>query len=133
MELDHIAILVSDVNKVKELLGKIGKFDLHYEVVEEQEVEVLFVSGNPRLEFISPISKSSPIYKYLVKKGEFAFHHIAIKSKDILSDMERLKKEGFIFTSDKAMNGADNTKVAFIHPKSTGGVLIELISYERQR
>ena len=128
--IDHIALIVSNVKKIKEILENIGKFNWHNEIVMEQEVEVLFIDGNPRIEFISPLKANSPISKYLLKKGEYAFHHIAIKTKNIEKEINRLKNKGYKFTTNKPMNGANNTKIAFIHPKSTGGILIELISYE---
>ena len=90
--IDHIALIVSNVKKIKEILENIGKFNWHNEIVMEQEVEVLFIDGNPRIEFISPLKANSPISKYLLKKGEYAFHHIAIKTKNI--EFKALEKEG---------------------------------------
>ena len=67
----------------------------------------------------------SPISKFLTKKGE-GVHHIAFHVDDIEKEMERLKNEGFVLINENYKNGADNKKVCFLHPKSTGGVLIEL-------
>lgn len=70
-------------------------------------------------------NEQSPISKFITKKGE-GIHHIAFGVEDIKTEVERLKKEGFIFISEEPKEGADNKLVVFLHPKSTNGVLVEL-------
>ena len=78
-----------------------------------------------KIELIHPLNQQGPVQKFLEKRGG-GLHHICFETDDIVSDMEHLKEKGYRFLSEAPVPGAHNTKVVFIHPKSTGGVLIEL-------
>ena len=84
-----------------------------------------FLVGDTKIELLESTSPDGPIGKFIEKKGE-GVHHIAFAVNDIESEIKRLQKEGFIVLNEIPKNGADNKLVAFLHPKSTNGVLIEL-------
>lgn len=83
------------------------------------------MNGPNKIELLEAINPESPIAKFIEKKGE-GIHHIAFDVEDIILEIERLKKEGFIVLNEIPKKGADNKLVVFLHPKSTNGVLIEL-------
>jgi methylmalonyl-CoA/ethylmalonyl-CoA epimerase len=84
-----------------------------------------FEAGPNKIELLQATHAESPIAKFIAKKGE-GIHHIAFDVADIVAEMARLKAEGFVLLNDVPKPGADNKLVAFLHPKSTNGVLIEL-------
>ena len=84
-----------------------------------------FRSGPNKIELLEATHPDSPIAKFIEKKGE-GIHHIAFAVDDIVSEITRLKSEGFIVLNETPKKGADNKLVAFLHPKSTNGVLVEL-------
>ena len=83
------------------------------------------MNGPNKIELLEAMNTNSPIAKFLEKKGE-GIHHIAFDVENILEEMDRLKKEGFVVLNETPKKGADNKLVAFLHPKGTNGVLIEL-------
>ena len=83
------------------------------------------MNGPNKIELLEATNLNSPIAKFLEKKGE-GIHHIAFDVDDILLEISRLKEEGFVVLNEKPKKGADNKLVAFLHPKGTNGVLIEL-------
>ncbi len=83
------------------------------------------MNGPNKIELLEATNPESPIAKFLEKKGE-GIHHIAFDVADIVAEIERLKNEGFVVLNETPKKGADNKWVAFLHPKSTNGVLIEL-------
>jgi methylmalonyl-CoA/ethylmalonyl-CoA epimerase len=83
------------------------------------------MNGPNKIELLAATNPESPIAKFIEKKGE-GIHHIAFDVEDIVSEIARLKKEGFVVLNEIPKKGADNKLVAFLHPKSTNGVLIEL-------
>jgi methylmalonyl-CoA/ethylmalonyl-CoA epimerase len=83
------------------------------------------MNGPNKIELLEATNPESPIAKFIDKKGE-GIHHIAFDVKDIVSEMKRLQNEGFILLNEIPKKGADNKLVAFLHPKTTNGVLIEL-------
>lgn len=95
------------------------------DVVSEGVRTSFFKSGPNKIELLESINEDSPIAKYLEKKGE-GVHHIAFAVDDIVAEIERLKKEGFKILNETPKKGADNKWVAFVHPKSANGVLVEL-------
>ena len=108
---------------IAKLLGK-----AHYkiETVESEGVKTSFFKvGESKIELLEATNPESPISKFLTKKGE-GVHHIAFHVDDIEKEMERLKNEGIVLINENYKDGADNKKVCFLHPKATGGVLIEL-------
>ena len=107
----------------KRLLGK-----SHYkieEVASEGVKTSFFKVGFNKIELLEATKPDSPIAKFIEKKGE-GIHHIAYAVKDIRKEMKRLKKEGFRLLNEEPQKGADNKLVCFIHPKTAGGVLVEL-------
>ena len=95
-------------------------------MLHQRELGLHFCSPGPnKIELLEPMSPDSPISKFIEKRGE-GIHHIAFDVEDILAEMERLKREGFVLLDDQPKQGADNKLVCFIHPKSADGVLIEL-------
>ena len=95
-------------------------------MVESEGVSTSFFRNGPnKIELLAATNPESPIAKFLEKKGE-GIHHIAFDVEDIVAEIARLKKEGFVVLNEIPKKGADNKLVAFLHPKSTNGVLIEL-------
>jgi methylmalonyl-CoA/ethylmalonyl-CoA epimerase len=125
--IDHIGIAVLDIEKSIELYKNIFEFeDLHREIVRDQMVEVAsFSLGDVKIELTAATGENSPITKFIAKRGE-GIHHIAFKSNDVNSDLDRLKNKNIKLVDGKAKMGAHEALIAFLHPKSTGGVLIEL-------
>lgn len=95
------------------------------EVVSEGVKTAFFMIGESKIELLEATNPESPIAKFLTKKGK-GVHHIAYDVTDIENEIERLKSQGFEFISASPKDGADNKRIAFLHPKSTDGVLVEL-------
>lgn len=126
--LDHVAIAVKSIDGAIPFYQMLGlKFKDEREVVESQKVKTAFapIDTNANIELLEPTDESSPIAKYLAKKGE-GLHHLCFKVDDVVGKQAELASKGIIFTSEKPFKGAHNCLVNFIHPKSTGGVLIEI-------
>lgn len=126
-KIEHIGIAVKDVDASTILFSKLfNSLPYKKEVVESEKVITSFFKlGDTKIELLEGTSSSSPIAKFIEKRGE-GIHHIAFDVNDIRSEMNRLKNEGFHFLSEEPKIGADNKLVCFIHPKSANGVLIEL-------
>ena len=128
--LDHIAIAVPDFDAAIERF--LLDFGLNYkgteDVVSAKTKTAFFPIEGTKIELIHPLNEEGPVQKYLDKKGG-GLHHICFKTDDIEDDMERLKEKGYRFLSETPQKGAHGTRVAFIHPKSAGGVLIELAEH----
>lgn len=126
-KIEHIGIAVKDLETSNALFGKL--FGVRHYKTEEVKSEGVrtsfFMSGPNKIELLEATSEDSPIVKFLEKRGE-GIHHIAFAVTDIKKEMERLTEEGFQLLSDEPKEGADGKWVAFLHPKSTNGVLIEL-------
>ena len=90
-----------------------------------------FQNGPNKIELLAATETDGPIAKFLEKKGE-GIHHVAFEVEDIVAEMERLKKEGFTLLNEKPKKGADNKLVAFVHPKTANGVLVELCQEIRE-
>lgn len=126
-KIEHIGIAVKDINKANETFKKLfGKAHYKVETVESEQVSTSFFEvGESKIELLEAQSADSAIAKYLAKNRE-GIHHIAFAVDDINAEIKRLKNEGFTFISDEPKRGADNKLVAFIHPKSANGLLVEL-------
>jgi len=128
--LDHIAIAVTDLHEgIKRFAEDFGIAFEGTEDVPSAKTSTAFlpISGT-KIELIHPLNGEGPVAKYLEKRGG-GMHHLCFRTDDIVGDMERLKGLGYRFLSETPDPGAHGTKTAFIHPKSTGGVLIELAEH----
>lgn len=126
-KIEHIGIAVKNLKDANVLFEKLLGAP-HYkmeEVVSEGVKTSFFKSGPNKIELLEATNEDSPIAKFLEKKGE-GVHHIAFAVEDIVSEITRLKEEGFTVLNEIPKKGADNKLVAFLHPKGTNGVLIEL-------
>lgn len=126
-KIEHIGIAVKDLKKANKTFKKLlGKEHYKVETVESEQVSTSFFEvGESKIELLEAQSQESAIAKYLSKNRE-GIHHIAFAVDDINAEINRLKNEGFTFISDEPKKGADNKLVAFIHPKSANGLLVEL-------
>lgn len=126
-KIEHIGIAVKSLETSNPLFEKLfGAAPYKEEEVASEGVKTsFFMNGPNKIELLEATNEESPIAKFIAKKGE-GIHHIAFDVEDIVAEMERLKGEGFIILNDIPKKGADNKLVAFLHPKSTNGVLIEL-------
>jgi methylmalonyl-CoA/ethylmalonyl-CoA epimerase len=126
-KIEHIGIAVKDLEQSGSLYERLlGKASYKTETVESEGVDTaFFLIGNNKIELLSARNEESPIAKFIAKRGE-GIHHIAFDVDDILSEMERLKAEGFTLLNEVPKPGADNKMVCFVHPKNANGVLIEL-------
>ncbi|MFC4722807.1 methylmalonyl-CoA epimerase [Geojedonia litorea] len=126
-KIEHIGIAVKDIeqsNKVFEAL--FGTAPYKQEMVESEKVLTSFFKTGPnKIELLQATDDDSPIAKFIEKKGE-GIHHIAFEVDNIVEALERLSNEGFELIHKTPKKGADNKLIAFLHPKSTNGVLIEL-------
>ena len=126
-KIEHIGIAVKDIEASNELFsGLFGKKHYKVEAVESEGVMTSFFKVGPnKIELLQATNNESPIAKFIEKKGE-GIHHIAFAVSDIKKEIERLKGEGFRMIHEQPKKGADNKLIAFLHPKATNGVLIEL-------
>jgi methylmalonyl-CoA/ethylmalonyl-CoA epimerase len=126
-KIEHIGIAVKNLEESNLLFAKLfGKSHYKIEEVASEGVNTSFFQvGDNKIELLEATNESSPIAKFLEKKGE-GIHHIAFDVTDIEAEIKRLQGEGFIVLNTVPKKGADNKLVAFLHPKSTNGVLIEL-------
>ena len=129
--LDHIAICVPDLEAaIARFVEDLGLELAGTEDVALQQTKTAFlpVAGPTNIELVSPMDGSGPLVRYLDKRGP-GIHHICFRTDDVEGDMKRLAERGYRFTTDAPTPGAHGTRVVFVHPKSTGGVLIELAEY----
>lgn len=126
-KIEHIGIAVKDLNHSIAIYEKLLNTDCYKteQVASELVNTAFFKTGENKVELLQATSPDSAIAKFIEKKGE-GIHHIAFLVEDILAEMERLHKEGFVLLSDSPKKGADNKMVCFVHPKDTTGVLIEI-------
>ncbi len=131
MKIDHIAIAVNDVEvAMKQYQEALDVKDVKFETVESEGVKVgILYLENGCIELMEPTNDSSPIKKFLEKKGE-GLHHMALETNDIEGEVTRMEGCGIQFLG-KVRSGSAGTKVIFIHPKSLRGVLAELCSHPK--
>lgn len=126
-KIDHIGIAVQNLEEIKKTLS--DAFELVPEFEEEvidQKVKVIgFIIGESTIEYLEPTSSDSPISKFLEKKGS-SIHHIAYEVENLNSTLQKLQSKGFKLIDSIPRKGAEEKKIAFVHPKSTNGILIEL-------
>ncbi len=126
-KIEHIGIAVKDLEKANKLFTSLlGKKNYKSEIVNSEGVKTSFFKmGKSKIELLAATTSDSVITKFIKNKGE-GIHHIAFSVDDIETEIKRLKKQGFIVLNSKPKKGADNKLVAFLHPKNTHGVLIEI-------
>ena len=126
-KIEHIGIAVKNLETSNQLFEKLlGVASYKMEDVLSEGVKTSFFKTGPnKIELLEASNEDSPISKFIEKKGE-GIHHIAFEVDDIVAEIERLKEEGFIILNETPKKGADNKLVAFIHPKTANGVLVEL-------
>ena len=126
-KIDHIGIAVRSIEKTSEFFSNIlGLKVTGKEIVEEQKVKVAFMPlGDSELELLESTSSEGPIARFIEKKGE-GIQHIAFRVDNIEKALEKLKREGVRLIDEKPRYGAGGAKIAFLHPKSANGILIEL-------
>jgi len=126
-KIEHIGIAVKNLEQSNELFAKLfGQQAYKTETVESEGVSTSFFQVGPnKIELLEATNPNSPIAKFIEKRGE-GIHHIAFEVDDVQAEIARLKAEGFVLLHEVPKDGADNKSIAFLHPKSTNGVLIEL-------
>ena len=125
--IEHVGIAVKDLNGISEIFGELLGLDLQRrEKVDDQQVITdIYHAGKDKLEFLKATSPDSPIAKFLGKRPE-GMHHIALIVDDIQSALNYLNENDVQLIDSSPRIGAEGLQIAFIHPKSTGGVLVEL-------
>ena len=130
MQIDHIGIAVKSLAEaVKVYREAMGLEVSGYDQVDDQGVRVAMLPvGESRIELLEPMSAGSPIDKFMSKRGE-GIHHIAVRVDNIELALDRLKASGVRLIDSTPRQGAHNTRIAFVHPASTHGVLLELVEH----
>jgi methylmalonyl-CoA/ethylmalonyl-CoA epimerase len=126
-KIEHIGIAVKDISAANEIFAALFDEE-HYKVetVESEGVNTSFFKVGPnKIELLEGTTPDSPITKFIEKRGE-GIHHIAFDVEDIEAEIARLQDKGFRVLNEKPKEGADGKVVAFLHPKSSNGVLVEL-------
>lgn len=126
-KIEHIGIAVKNIENSNTIFAALfGTPHYKTETVASEGVNTSFFQvGSNKIELLEATKEDSPIAKFIEKKGE-GIHHIAFDVTNIYEEIERLKSEGFTIINETPKKGADNKLVAFLHPKTTNGVLIEL-------
>ena len=123
---DHVGIAVKDLDEAVKFYESLGFKASGYEVVAEQKVKVAFLPcGDSELELLESTEPDGPIARFIEKNGP-GIQHIAIRVDDIDKALEELKEKGVRLIDQTPRYGAGNARIAFVHPKATGGVLLEL-------
>ena len=127
-EIDHIGIAVETIDGALPLYrDQLGMREQHRETVEEQGVHALLLEiGGAHVELIAPIGPESGVAKFLARKGP-GLHHVAYRTDDIDAELKRLVATGIRMIDEEPRVGIQGSRVAFAHPKSTGGVLTEIV------
>jgi len=127
--MDHVSVVVKNLDETIALYRDVLGFKLEsVHVLTERKVRVAFFStgGETNIELLEPIGSDSPVARFLESRGE-GIHHVAVKVNDIEAVLTELKSKGVTLIDDKPKAGAEGAKIAFVHPKSTKGVLLELV------
>jgi len=125
--IDHLGIAVKSLATAKTIYEKLGLAVSAEETVPAEQVRLVMVPiGDSRLELLEPTSENSIIAKFIAKRGE-GLHHISLRVPDLAATVECLKNDGVRLVSDEIKTGAGGHRYVFVHPSSTGGVLLELV------
>lgn len=130
MKIEHIGVATRRLDEALAFWrDALGLEVAQTEIVEEQKVRVAMLPvGEPRIELLEPTGSDSPVAKFLEKRGA-GIHHIAVRVDDIRATIERLKAQGARLIDESPRVGAGGCLVAFVHPSSAGGVLLELVEH----
>jgi methylmalonyl-CoA/ethylmalonyl-CoA epimerase len=130
--IEHVGIAVKDLDEsVKIYTALLGKEAYKYEEVKSESVKTAFFQvGESKIELLQATDPSSAIAKYL-EKNKNGFHHVAFEVEDIEEEISRLVSEGFQMIHNEPKDGADNKRIAFLHPKSSDGLLVEICQEKR--
>jgi methylmalonyl-CoA epimerase len=133
LQIDHLGIAVKSLSAAKSIYEKLGLSVSPEETVEQEQVRLVMVPlGESRLELLEATSEHSTIAKFIAKRGE-GLHHVCLRVPDLRAAVDRLKKDGVRLVSDEIKTGAGGHRYVFVHPASTGGVLLELVEFEEPR
>jgi methylmalonyl-CoA epimerase len=126
--IDHIGVAVEDLDRAVRLYSEqLGMPLEHREVVEEQGVEaVLLGVGDSHIELLRPLSADTAVGKFLAKRGE-GLHHTAYRCANVADALDRCRERGLRLIDEQPRRGIRDSRVAFLHPSATGGVLTELV------
>jgi methylmalonyl-CoA epimerase len=126
-QIDHLGIAVKSLAAAKAIYEKLGLAVSPEETVEQEQVRLVMVPvGETRLELLEATAETSTIAKFIAKRGE-GLHHVCLRVPDLPATVDRLKKDGVRLVSDDIKTGAGGQQYVFVHPASTGGVLLELV------
>ena len=126
-QIDHLGIAVKSLAAAKSVYEKLGFKVAGEETVESEKVRVAMLPlGNSRIELMEPTSEDSTVARFIAKRGE-GLHHICLRVPDLAAAVSRLKHDGVRLVSDEIKTGAGGHRYIFVHPQSTGGVLMELV------
>jgi len=127
-EIDHIGVAVEDLDEsIAVYRDRLGMREQHRETVEEFGVEAALLEiGGAHVELLTPVRSGSAVARFLERSGP-GMHHVAYRTDDIDGALERLRETGVRLIDDEARTGIRDSRVAFVHPKSTGGVLTEIV------
>jgi len=127
LKLDHIGVAVSNMEESLKLYTELLGLELHgTEVVEEQKVKVAFLPvGDTEIELLESTSPDGPVAKFIESRGQ-GVQHLAFNVENIEEALAKMKEQGVRLIDEVPRYGAGGAKIAFLHPKATGGVLIEL-------
>jgi methylmalonyl-CoA epimerase len=126
-QIDHVGIAVKSLKAAKAIYEKLGLSISPEETVEQEQVRLVMVPvGESRLELLEATSENSTIAKFIAKRGE-GLHHVCLRVPDLAAAVVRLKKDGVRLVSEELKIGAGGHRYVFVHPSSTGGVLLELV------
>lgn len=133
MKIDHIGIATNGIDDAARFyLESLGLQIEHVEEVVSQKVRVAMLPlGESRVELLEPTSDDSPISRFLAKRGP-GIHHVAVRVENIRASLAELKEKGARLIDEEPRTGAGGCLVAFIHPSSTGGVLLELVEHPQE-
>ncbi len=126
-QIDHLGIAVKSLSNAKAIYEKLGLTVSPEETVEHEQVKLVMVPvGQSRLELLEATSENSTIARFIAKRGE-GLHHVCLKVPDLSAVVARLKADGVRLVSEEIKSGAGGHQYVFVHPASTGGVLLELV------
>ena len=126
-QIDHIAIAVKDIEEASKFFTNVLGLEVEgIEEVAEQKTKVAFITiGDVRLELVQPTTSDSPVQRFIDKRGQ-GIHHLALRTSSIRKDLESMTEKGVRLIDSEPRKGAHDSRIAFVHPKSSQGVLLEL-------